>query len=295
MSAVAAGMLAGGSAVCAVVGVRRIGVDGLRRRGSGAFVRWAWGRSLERSLVRAGIGIGVDGAVAITALTAVLAALTAWWLLCSPVAAVILAVVVVTGASSVVASADRRYVQRVVAQLPLIAQQLAGGVGAGLSLRQALERAAADLPEPARGEMGAVAAELRLGVRVEHALDHLVDRVGSGGLELLVAAVVVQRAVGGDLAHALSQLAGQLEERDQLARESRGATAQARMSAWLVAALPAVAGLAVEVAAPGTLQQTLGQGPGRLLLVVAVALEAAGVVLVRRIVADRGGDSCRVR
>ncbi len=78
----------------------------------------------------------------------------------------------------------------------------------------------------------------------------------------MVTAILVQRRTGGNLARALAALSGRLEERAQLGRELQGATAQARMTAWLVAALPLGGGVLTELAAPGTLARTLGAGPG---------------------------------
>ncbi len=190
---------------------------------------------------------------------------------------------VVAAAASVVRSADRRHLARVEAQLPGVAQQLAAALQAGLSLRQALARAARDAPEPCRQELARAVDELALGSRLEAALEGLAARVPVHDLRIMVTAILVQRRTGGNLARALSGLAVRLEERGQLARELRGATAQARMTAWLVAALPLGAAVMAEVAAPGTLARVLGEGPGLPLLAASLTLYGAGVLWIRRI------------
>ena len=189
----------------------------------------------------------------------------------------------IVAARAIVGSADARYLSRVARQLPGVADQLAGALGAGLSLRQAIGRAARDAPEPAAGELRGLAGDLAVGARVDEALERFADRLPDRDLGIMVTAILVQRRTGGDLARALGDIGARLEERARLARELRGATAQARLTAWLVAALPAVAGLAVEAAAPGTLSRALGHGPGLALLLVAGALQVVGVVLIRRI------------
>ena len=55
------------------------------------------------------------------------------------------------------------------------------------------------------------------------------------------------------------------------------ATAQARMTAWMVAALPVGGGVMTELASPGTLSRSLGQGVGPVLLVVSGALDPHGL------------------
>ena len=84
------------------------------------------------------------------------------------------AAAVVAAAASLVRSADRRHLVRVEAQLPGVAQQIAAALSAGLSLRQALTRAARDAPEPTRAEFARAVAELELGSRLEAALEGLV-------------------------------------------------------------------------------------------------------------------------
>lgn len=187
------------------------------------------------------------------------------------------------GVKSFLGSVDRRYIRRIAAQLPGVAQQLSSAVAAGLSLRQAIGRAAADAPEPVAGELQRTAGDLALGARVDEALDGLVARLPDPDLSIMVTAILVQRRTGGNMARALSDLSARLEERVILARELRGATAQARATAMMVAALPAVAGVLVEFAAPGVVGRTFGSGIGLVLLVASVALEVTGFMLIRRI------------
>jgi tight adherence protein B len=114
-------------------------------------------------------------------------------------------------------------------------------------------------------------------------LEGAATRLPARDLRIMVTAILVQRRTGGNLARALAGLADRLEERGRLARELRGATAQARMTAWLVAALPVGGGVMAEIASPGTLARVLGEQPGPVLLAVSGALYAVGVVLIRRI------------
>jgi tight adherence protein B len=279
--------LAAAAAGAAVLGVR---ARAARRHGRapaaprrGPLAGRQAGRRLGRRLDRAGIPLGPDAFAALVALGALLAAALAWVVLRLPLLAPAGAAGVVLAARGVLASADERYAGRVAQQLPSVTRQLASALSAGLSLRQALARAARDAPEPAASELRRTASDMILGARVEEALDAMTSRLPDADLRVMVAAIEVQRQTGGDLARALAELGGRLEERGRLRRELRGATAQARLTAWMVAALPAVGGLAVEAASPGTLAATLGHGPGLALLAVAGALEIVGVGLVRRL------------
>jgi tight adherence protein B len=291
MSTLAAATMAASSAALAVLGTGRIvrerrAVAVPRRRGAppvGPIGRRSSGRRLAAQLERGGIGVGADAFVAMTAAAALAGAALAAAVVRSPIAAVLAAAGIVGAAAVIVRSADRRRLARVESQLPGVAQQLAAALSAGLSLRQALTRAARDAPDPLRTELAATVSELEVGTRLEAALEALADRVPVHDLGIMVTAILVQRRTGGNLARALATLSGRLEERAQLARELRGATAQARMTAWLVAVLPVGGGLMTELAAPGTLARTLGQGPGPAILIAATLLYAGGVVAIRRI------------
>jgi tight adherence protein B len=286
---VLAALAAGGSAATLVLGVGRLLRDAGRggraaRPGPPApLARTAAGRRLGERLARAGVPLGPDAFVAVTVAAAAAAAVLAFVALRMPLAAGGAGAAVAAGAAAFVRSADRRHLARVEAQLPGVAQQLAAALQAGLSLRQALARAARDAPEPCRAELSRAIEELALGSRLDAALEGLAARVPAHDLRIMVTAILVQRRTGGNLARALSGLAVRLEERGRLARELRGATAQARMTAWLVAALPVGGGAMAEVAAPGTLARALGEGPGPVLLAVAGTLYGAGVVWIRRI------------
>jgi tight adherence protein B len=276
------------AAACAVGGVRR--VHALRpsrppRPGGlpGPLGRTTAGRRLATRLRLAGLALSPEAFVAATALLAACAGIAAWLVLRRPLLATVPAVAVIAAARAVLGSADRRHRARVAAELPAVARLLSTGLGAGLSLRQALVRAARDAPEPAAGELRRVVAELSRGARIDEAVETLGARVPDPDLAIMITAILVQRRTGGDLGRALSALADRLDERARLRRELRGATAQARLTAWLVAALPIVGGLVVELAAPGTLARTLGGTAGLMLVGVAGVLESIGVVAVRRL------------
>lgn len=289
MSGLAATLAGAASATLLVLGVRRMSVAAGRQGGDtrtrrlGPIARRPGGARLAARLARAGAPLGADAAVALCAVATLAAAALAYGVLRTPLAAPLGAAVVLGGGAAFLGTADRRHLARLEAQLPGVAQQLSAALGAGLSLRQALSRAARDAPEPARGELARCVAELQLGGRIDEVLDALARRVPARELRIMTTAILVQRRTGGNLALALGRLSDRLEERSQLARELRGATAQARMTAWLVAALPLAGGTLTELASPGTLARDLGQGPGPALLAASMTLYAVGVLLIRRV------------
>jgi tight adherence protein B len=156
-------------------------------------------------------------------------------------------------------------------------------------VRGALIAAARDsgVTGPAGEELCFVAAALDLGERTEDVLRDLARRNRThpsyGPLDTLVAAVLLQRDAGGDLAALLRDLAASLEQRGRVVADARSATAQARFTALLVAGLPA-AGLALgELAQPGFVLALASSPLTATMVALALALQAVAFASVRRI------------
>jgi tight adherence protein B len=236
-------------------------------------------------LERAGAGIGPDAFVACIVGVGTVSALLLLVALRRPVVLLVGPVVSLVAWRVALGLLDRAHMRRVADAMPGVALMLGSAVAAGLSLRQAIVRAARETPDPLGVHLRAVSTELDLGARVDDALRRLHERLPDADLGLLVTAILVQRRTGGDLARALRDMSSRLEERRRLAREVRGATAQARATAWMVAALPLLGAALAESASPGLIARSLGHGVGLAILIVSVALQAAGVLIIRRIAA----------
>ncbi len=124
--------------------------------------------------------------------------------------------------------------------LPDALQLVIGSLRAGFSLSQALDAMVKELPDPISTEFGRALGETRLGVDVEDALDRLAARAGNKDLSWAVVAIRVQREVGGNLAEVLSNTVETIREREQVRRHVQALTAEGRLSAWVLLALPLI-------------------------------------------------------
>ncbi len=73
---------------------------------------------------------------------------------------------------------------------------------------------------------------------MEDALQHILDRIDSEDLDLVVTAVNIQREVGGNLAEILDVIAHTVRERIKLKGEIRVLTSQGRITGYIIAFLP---------------------------------------------------------
>jgi tight adherence protein B len=117
---------------------------------------------------------------------------------------------------------------------------MVNGLRAGYSTMQAMEAVSKELPAPISDEFYRVVQEMQLGLSMEEALDHLLRRINSEDLDLVITAINVQREVGGNLAEILDVISFTIRERVRIKGEIQALTAQGRATAWVIAALPIV-------------------------------------------------------
>lgn len=219
-------------------------------------------------------------------LVGALSLLGAGWLLAGLWAGIALGATAPWVARAVLRMRSRRRQAAIAAGAPAVARALGDALAGGHSVRGALAAAAAGggVPGPAGEELRTAAATLELGERTDDVLRALARRAGAGsGLDTLVAAILLQREAGGDLAGLLRSLAGTLEERGRSVAEASSATAQARFTARLVSGLPVVGIALAELARPGFVVGLASQGLPALLVAAAIALQIVGLLCVRRI------------
>jgi len=116
---------------------------------------------------------------------------------------------------------------------------------AGYSSMQAMEAVSREMPPPISDEFRRVVQELQLGLSMERALDNLLRRIPSDDLDLVVAAMNVQREVGGNLAEILDTISHTIRERVRIKGEIRVLTSQVLYSGRFLAMMPILISLAL--------------------------------------------------
>lgn len=135
-------------------------------------------------------------------------------------------------------SRHNAYVTAFNKQLVEITQLLANALRAGMSIQQAISQVAERLPEPARGEFRQTNNEMILGDTLAQALTAMRRRLRSRDLDVVVNAIIVQHAAGGNLAAVLRAMSNVLTERQRLSSEIDSLTAEARFSTLIIMIMP---------------------------------------------------------
>ena len=123
-------------------------------------------------------------------------------------------------------------------QLPDAIDVIVRGVKSGYPFTVALGLVAKEMADPIGTEYGMVSDEINFGSDIGTALDNLYRRVGYEDLLYLTMSIKVQTQTGGNLAEILSRLAQLLRERQMLRLKVRSITAEGRLSAVFLTAMP---------------------------------------------------------
>lgn len=170
-------------------------------------------------------------------------------------------------------------------QLPDTLALWVNALRSGFSVLQAMEAISRDAPEPTATEFKRVVQEVQLGIDVEDALDHLLTRVESEDLDLVITAVNIQREVGGNLAEILEVIGHTIRERIKLKGEIRVLTSQGRATGYLISFLPIAVAIFLSLIEPGFMNPMFeNRLCGWPLLGIGLALIGMGMAAIQKIV-----------
>jgi tight adherence protein B len=168
-------------------------------------------------------------------------------------------------------------------QLPNFLRSLVMSLRSGFGLSQAMESAAQEAPEPLRGEIERVLAEVRIGRSLSEAMGSLSQRMNNEDLEWVVGAIEINRETGGNLSDILESVNTTLRERARIQRKINTFTAEGRFSAKILTAAPFLFGLWQWRAHPDGFE-ALFSGPGLLVVGGCLALMVVGWFWIRRVI-----------
>lgn len=169
-------------------------------------------------------------------------------------------------------------------QLPNVLQLVAGSLQSGFSLAQALDAAAREETQPSAGEFSRALGEARLGADLGDALEGVATRMDSKDLRWTVMAIRIQREVGGNLAEVLQNTVGTMRERANLRRHVRALSAEGRLSAYILVALPVLIGGWLFYSSPHYMHPLYTNPVGVAMLGGAVVLVVLGALWMRALI-----------
>lgn len=200
----------------------------------------------------------------------------------SVLAAFVVALCLVVAAIMAVGSSRDKRAEAARDAVPEALESMSACFGSGFTLLQTMQQVAHDVDGPLSEVFGRSAHILETGGGASEALSEL--RRGDYASELAFVAVAldVQHESGGAMRQVLDAAADTVKGELALRRSLRVQTAQAKLSARVVAIMPFVLVAAFSLISPDYLLPFFQSAFGYALLGAAVAMQAAGIFLVRR-------------
>jgi tight adherence protein B len=238
------------------------------------------------ALERAGVAMTLPDLVLLVGLGAVVLGALGFLLGGVPLAAV-LAVLVPLGTKAVLGLRRRRRQAAFADQLDDSLQLMASSLRAGHSLLRAVDAVSTEAAAPTSEEFSRIVNETRVGRDLGDALDEVAERTASDDFRWVAQAIAIHREVGGNLAEVLDTVGHTIRERNAIRRQVKALSAEGKLSAAVLMALPF--GIVAFLAAtnPAYLSGFTEGLPGYVMTAAVVVLLVIGALWLKKTVTIR--------
>lgn len=169
-------------------------------------------------------------------------------------------------------------------QLPEAMEMIARSLRAGHAFTTGMKLVADEFRDPLGPEFAATLDEINFGVSVPEALKSMAGRIDCPELRFFVVSVILQRETGGNLAEIIENIAGLIRERFKLKGKIKALSAEGRLSAIILAALPfGILGL-LKYLNPSYMDLLFTEPAGRAMAGVALFMLLLGLGVIRRMI-----------
>ena len=175
--------------------------------------------------------------------------------------------------------------KRLDAQMVEMLGMVANSLKSGYGLMQSFEFASNQIDPPLTTELRRMLRDANLGMSNEDALRAMGERIGSPDMDMVLTAINIQSAVGGNLAEILEGVAFTMRERERIRGEIATLTSQQRMTGIVIGGLPVGMGLLFLLINPAYMGLLFTTTAGQVMLVLAVVLEFLGAMSMKKILA----------
>lgn len=177
-----------------------------------------------------------------------------------------------------------RYRQKLFSQLPDVIELVISAVSAGMPVGAAFAQVARDVSPPTRDELSIVMADIGVGRPLDQAIMRIFERTRLAEYAILATTIGLQSDTGGRISESMENLGRIIRERQTVAERAKARASESKLSGNILAVMPIVFGVLMSAINPGYLAIFVTDPSATRLLVIAVALLAFGIVLMRFII-----------
>ncbi len=168
-------------------------------------------------------------------------------------------------------------------QLPDAIDTMKRALRAGHPLGASLKLVAEELDNPVAEEFEMTFNDINYGNDVRRAMLGLLSRIPSVTVMALITSILVQKETGGNLAEILEKISIVIRARFKLQRKVKTYSAEGRMSAWVLSAVPLVLFVVLWFVTPDYLPVLLNDEGGQKMIMYGFFSGVVGIFWIRRI------------
>lgn len=155
------------------------------------------------------------------------------------------------------------------------------GVKSGLPVNECLKIIAAEAPKPVNEEFEQLVEGFRIGLSLEQGMARMYERMPLQEVSFFGIVLMIQQKTGGNLAEALTNLAGVLRGRKLMEGKIKALSSEAKASAMIIGALPFLVMGAVKMSSPTYLDPLFNTPTGNFILLGAGLWMSMGVYVMK--------------
>jgi tight adherence protein B len=168
--------------------------------------------------------------------------------------------------------------------LPDALELMSRALAAGHAFTETLKMISEEMPNPVAMEFRRAYEEHNLGLSSKLALENMATRIPLLDLRICITAVQIQRETGGNLGEILEKVSGTIRDRFRIYEDLNTLTSQSRISAWILCAMPMLVALMTSMLNPDYMSIFWTDSRGHKLVMVALAMQVTGMLIVRKII-----------
>jgi len=178
----------------------------------------------------------------------------------------------------------RRRIEKFKRQLPDGLDLIARALKAGHAFTGGMSMAATEFDDPLGPEFEEALNEINFGISVSDALKNMVGRIDCEEIRYFAVGVILQRETGGNLAELIETLANLIRERFKFEGKVRTLTAEGRISAIILIALPIFLFGFLWFKNPNFLKPLVTDPAGQIMSVGAILMMIVGAIVMKNMV-----------
>jgi tight adherence protein B len=175
---------------------------------------------------------------------------------------------------------ENKQMKKFILLLPDALELMVRGLKAGLPVTESINVIRAEIGEPVSGIFGEIAQSVKMGVNFEDALMRMAMKLKNNEFNFFVISITLQRETGGNLSEILENLSETIRARAMMKLKIKAITSEARMSAYIIGALPFFVICMLLFVSPNYIDPMFNDIRGNIMLGVAGSMFSFGMFMM---------------